>query len=212
MVAMLFLLTLKYNCFGQENKQTIPLIGWGSQYYCGTHSHFAVMLIVVASELDNAILCLMSCWMIWYIFLWVCMHINFYTAWGIYTAIYFLLGIVVGGFILLLRFSLTRDWIINIAIALVYVSWTLHVYSCNSRILCIRIFRAPVIWAEVILWLQFLLCKYIYISDKDGKFVSITNRYLKCSYNIYTCTFIPLIISDSSLACKCESLNTGLFI
>ena len=35
----------------------------------------------------------------------------------------------------------------------------------------------PLIWAEVLLWGQFLLCKYVFIADKDGKFVSITNRY-----------------------------------
>ena len=38
-------------------------------------------------------------------------------------------------------------------------------------------FRIPVIWAEVLSWGQFLLCKYFFIADKDGKFVSISNRY-----------------------------------
>ena len=38
-------------------------------------------------------------------------------------------------------------------------------------------FRVPLIWAELLLWGQFFLCKFVFIADKEGKFISITNRY-----------------------------------
>ncbi len=40
------------------------------------------------------------------------------------------------------------------------------------------VYRLPLVWAELILWGQFFLCKFAFIADKDGKFVSITNRYI----------------------------------
>ena len=51
------------------------------------------------------------------------------------------------------------------------------------------VYRIPLVWAEVILWGQFLLCKFAFIADKDGKFVSITNRYHNYYHNnyIYIC-------------------------
>ena len=45
-----------------------------------------------------------------------------YIAWFLYFLVYLLVGIVLGGFILFLRFDPTRDWIINTVILLVYVT------------------------------------------------------------------------------------------
>ena len=90
--------------------------------------------------------------------------------------IYLVVGAVLGVFILLLRFSLTRDSIISTAIVLMYVLLFLILIGNVTINFCV--FRVPVIWAEVLLWGQFFLCKYVFIADKDGKFVSITNRYI----------------------------------
>ena len=38
--------------------------------------------------------------------------------------------------------------------------------------------RVPVIWARVIFYSQFLVCKFLFFADKEGKFISITNRYV----------------------------------
>ena len=40
------------------------------------------------------------------------------------------------------------------------------------------------VWAELVFWGQFFLCKYGFIADKDGKFVAITNRYNICGLHL----------------------------
>ena len=38
--------------------------------------------------------------------------------------------------------------------------------------------RVPVIWARIIFYSQYLVCKFLFFADKEGKFISITNRYI----------------------------------
>ena len=58
-------------------------------------------------------------------------------------------------------------------------------------------FRVPLIWAELLLWGQFFLCKFVFIADKDGKFVSITNRY---HIQFVRVLLLPIIICTQCLA------------
>ena len=58
-------------------------------------------------------------------------------------------------------------------------------------------YRIPVVWAEVILWGQFLLCKFAFIADKDGKFVSITNRYHN-KYYYYNTVYMKTLLDKNN--------------
>ena len=50
--------------------------------------------------------------------------------------------------------------------------------------------RVPIIWAELLLWGQFFLCKFIFIADKEGKFISITNRYHVQFVRVFSCLLL----------------------
>ena len=53
---------------------------------------------------------------------------------------------------------------------------------CDNFVFYLHVFiRVPVIWARIIFYSQFLVCKFLFFADKEGKFISITNRYITIS-------------------------------
>lgn len=38
-------------------------------------------------------------------------------------------------------------------------------------------YRIPITWARAIFYSQYLICKFLFFADKEGKFISITNRW-----------------------------------
>ena len=54
----------------------------------------------------------------------------------------------------------------------------LHTFSPNVLLVVTYYCRIPVIWARAIFYSQYLICKFLFFADKEGKFISITNRWV----------------------------------
>jgi hypothetical protein len=59
----------------------------------------------------------------------------------------------------------------------------LHIYIYHPSpsydiVVSILFIRIPIIWARIIFYSQYLVCKFLFFADKEGKFISITNRYI----------------------------------
>ena len=37
-------------------------------------------------------------------------------------------------------------------------------------------YRVPLIWTKIVFYSQFLVCKFFFLLDKDGKFIFVTNK------------------------------------
>ena len=53
--------------------------------------------------------------------------------------------------------------------------WSPIFWSLHTR-------RFPVIWSFLVFYIQALLCKFVFIKEGGGKFISINNRWNTCSH------------------------------